>query len=87
MPDQPSGTVTFLFTDLVDSTRLWDEFPVAMGAAPARDDEILHAAVAVNDGHIAQITLQGELWARPVSFGCGWVCTPRPATDSSSRAL
>ena len=29
----PSGTVTFLFTDLEGSTRLWEEHPDAMQSA------------------------------------------------------
>ena len=38
----PSGTVTFLFTDIQDSTRLWEESPADMAAAmqiqdPRRD--------------------------------------------------
>ena len=44
----PSGTVTFLFTDLEGSTRLWEEHPDAMQEALARHDEILRDAV---DGH------------------------------------
>ena len=35
MAELPSGTVTFLFTDVEDSTRLWDEFPAAMQPALA----------------------------------------------------
>ena len=27
----PSGTITFLFTDIEGSTRLWEEQPRAMG--------------------------------------------------------
>ena len=33
--DLPSGTVTFLFTDIEDSTRLWAQEPEAMSAALA----------------------------------------------------
>jgi class 3 adenylate cyclase len=32
MPELPTGTVTFLFTDLEGSTRLWEEHPEAMRA-------------------------------------------------------
>ena len=42
----PTGTVTFLFTDLEVSTRLWDQEPEAMGAALARHDTILREGVA-----------------------------------------
>jgi class 3 adenylate cyclase len=41
----PTGTVTFLFTDLEGSTRLWEEHPEAMRDALARHDEILRDAV------------------------------------------
>ena len=46
MADLPSGTLTFLFTDLEGSTRLWELHPDAMQAALARHDEILRDAVA-----------------------------------------
>ena len=42
----PSGTVTFLFTDLVDSTALWDRFPRAMTLALARHDQIIRETIA-----------------------------------------
>src|SRR5215471_18150991 len=50
MADLPSGTVTFLFTDLESSTRLWEELPGAMSDALARHDEILRNAVEAHDG-------------------------------------
>src|SRR5215204_320223 len=46
----PSGTVTFMFTDLEGSTRLWERHPVAMRGALARHDSILQDAVASNHG-------------------------------------
>src|SRR5437868_967580 len=41
MPVLPSGTVTFLFTDIEGSTRLWEQSPQAMQVALARHDAIL----------------------------------------------
>jgi class 3 adenylate cyclase len=46
----PSGTVTFLFTDIEDSTRRWEQEPAAMSAALARHDDLLVQAVSVNRG-------------------------------------
>src|SRR5437764_1579030 len=46
----PSGTVTFLFTDIEGSTRLWEEHPEAMKAALARHDALLRAAIEGNGG-------------------------------------
>jgi predicted ATPase/class 3 adenylate cyclase len=53
-PALPTGTVTFLFTDLEVSTRLWEQEPDAMREALARHDEILRAAVASNGGHVVK---------------------------------
>jgi Adenylate and Guanylate cyclase catalytic domain len=54
VPELPTGTVTFLFTDLEGSTHLWEEHPVAMHAALARHDEILRDAIAAHDGHVVK---------------------------------
>jgi class 3 adenylate cyclase len=48
----PSGTVTFLFTDVVGSTGLWEVFPEAMGEAIARHDGLLHAAIDARDVYV-----------------------------------
>ena len=55
----PTGTVTFLFTDLEGSTRLWEEHPEAMRAALARHDEILRDAVSKRDGVVVKTTGDG----------------------------
>jgi class 3 adenylate cyclase len=48
----PSGTVTFLLTDLEGSTRLWEQDPDAMKAAMVRHDEILEKTIAAHQGHV-----------------------------------
>ena len=59
MPELPTGTVTFLFTDLEGSTRLWEEHPDAMRDALARHDEILRDAVEKRDGVVVKTTGDG----------------------------
>ena len=46
------GTVTFLFTDIEDSTRLWEEHPTLMPEALARHDEILTSVLKARGGFI-----------------------------------
>src|SRR5690242_3132938 len=55
----PSGTVTFLFTDLEGSTRLWEEHPDAMKSALARHDAIVDHAVVSHGGHVVKRTGDG----------------------------
>ncbi|MCJ7672426.1 MAG: adenylate/guanylate cyclase domain-containing protein [Acidimicrobiia bacterium] len=55
----PTGTVTFLFTDLEGSTRLWEAHPEAMKGTLARHDEILRDAVEGHGGHVVKMTGDG----------------------------
>ena len=48
----PSGTVTFLFTDIEGSTSLWQQYPEAMKTSLARHDEILRGALESNGGYV-----------------------------------
>lgn len=48
----PSGTVTFLLTDLEGSTRMWEREPDAMKPAMVRHDEIVEKAIAANQGFV-----------------------------------
>src|ERR1700687_3054228 len=59
MSELPTGTVTFLFTDVEGSTRLWEEHPDAMKAALARHDEILRRAIEGCVGHVVKTTGDG----------------------------
>jgi predicted ATPase/class 3 adenylate cyclase len=51
--------LTFLFTDLEGSTRLWQQFPEAMKTALARHDDLVRAAVESNNGQIVKSTGDG----------------------------
>ena len=62
-PNLPSGTVTFLFTDIESSTKLWEQYPGAMKAALARHYAILREAVEAHDGRIVETTGDGILAA------------------------
>lgn len=48
----PTGTVTFLFTDIEGSTRLWEKDPAGMEKALADHDAILRAVIESHAGHI-----------------------------------
>ena len=56
MAELPSGTVTFLFTDIEGSTRLWEEHPDAMRDALARHDELLREAIETHSGYVVKTT-------------------------------
>jgi class 3 adenylate cyclase len=48
----PTGTVTFLFTDIEGSTRLWEGHPGEMRAAVERHDQILRSIVGQHRGYV-----------------------------------
>ena len=50
MRDFPSGTVTFLFTDVEGSTRRWEQDSAAMRAAIERHFALLDEAISANNG-------------------------------------
>ncbi len=73
----PSGTVTFLLTDLEGSTRMREQDPVAMKATMVRHDEILEKAIAANpgytssrmgDGMAAAFSTAGDAVASAIAF-------------------
>jgi len=55
MSNLPSGTVTFLFTDIEGSTKLAREHPEQHEALFARHDSILQAAIESHDGFVFRI--------------------------------
>src|ERR671911_3085909 len=50
MTNLPSGTVTFLFTDIEGSTALWERDRQAMAAAVDRQLAILHSLITAHHG-------------------------------------
>jgi predicted ATPase/class 3 adenylate cyclase len=52
MAGPPTGTVTFLFTDIEGSTKMWERSPEAMQVALARHDEILREAIEAHGGYV-----------------------------------
>jgi predicted ATPase/class 3 adenylate cyclase len=52
MADLPTGTVTFLFTDIEGSTKLWEKSPRGMQIALARHDAILWEAIEGHGGFV-----------------------------------
>ncbi len=50
--DLPRGTVTFLFTDIEDSTRLWEEAPTDMAVALQDHDAIVRGTIEGHGGYV-----------------------------------
>ena len=59
MADLPTGTVTFLFTDIEGSTKLAREYPERWEALQARHHAILRGAIESNHGIVFQIIGDG----------------------------
>jgi predicted ATPase/class 3 adenylate cyclase len=48
----PTGTVSFLLTDIQASTRLWEDYPEQMAVALARHDVIVRSAITERRGYV-----------------------------------
>src|SRR6185436_15982957 len=59
LPDLPTGTVTFLYTDLEGSTRSWEQHPAAMRAAVDHHLAQLRRAIQAHGGHVFRMTGDG----------------------------
>jgi predicted ATPase/class 3 adenylate cyclase len=54
-PSLPTGTITFLFTDIEGSTLLWEQMPEAMRASVTQHRTILRQSIESNGGQVFQI--------------------------------
>ncbi|HLM16871.1 MAG TPA: adenylate/guanylate cyclase domain-containing protein, partial [Acidimicrobiia bacterium] len=82
----PSGTVTFLFTDLEGSTRLWEEQPERMTTALARHDAILREAIGTHHGHVVKATGDGfhAVFSRADDAVCAAIAAQRALQQETS---
>jgi len=64
----PTGTVTFLFTDIEGSSRLWENHGDAMGVALARHDAIIREAFEARGGRIFKTIGDAFCAAFPVAL-------------------
>ena len=55
VPSLPTGTITFLFTDIEGSTLLWEQMPEAMRDSVAQHRTILRQSIESNGGQVFQI--------------------------------
>src|SRR5919202_2704223 len=56
----PTGTVTFLFTDVEGSTKLWERHPDQMRVALAQHDHLIERLVAEHEGVVVRPRGEGD---------------------------
>ena len=77
MTPLPTGTVTFLFTDIEGSTRLWERDPEEMQQALPRHDALLRQAIESHGGAIFKTV--GDAF-------CAAFASPQPAIQAAIAA-
>ncbi len=86
METLPSGTVTFLFTDIEGSTRRWEQHQAAMREALARHDTTLRRAIEAHGGYVFR--LEGDAFCAAfatASAALAAACAAQQALQSSNR--
>src|SRR5918994_1878119 len=87
MASPPTGTLTFLFTDIEGSTRLWQHDAQAMKAALARHDKLLALAIEERGGYVFKIVGDAFCaWRRTSSFPTHAPTTTRWSTGAGTIA-
>jgi predicted ATPase/class 3 adenylate cyclase len=71
----PTGTLTFLFTDIEGSTKMWERDSSVMQLALARHDEILRSAIEERGGYVFK------------TIGDAFCCAFSTAPDALEAAL
>jgi predicted ATPase/class 3 adenylate cyclase len=81
----PSGTVTFLFTDVVGSTRLWENHPDLMRSALLDHDHILRSVIETHGGYV--FSTAGDAFAAAFARTADAVAAARATQDELQRHL
>ncbi len=79
----PTGTVTFLLTDVAGSTRMWEEHPDIAGHAIERHDQLIGTAVGERGGVLIKSKGEGDSTFSVFEDACDAVA----ATVELQRAL
>jgi predicted ATPase/class 3 adenylate cyclase len=69
MSNPPSGTVTFLFTDIEGSTKRWEERRVDMSSALQTHDAILRSTIEQHGGYVFKTVGDAFCAAFPIPHG------------------
>jgi predicted ATPase/class 3 adenylate cyclase/Tfp pilus assembly protein PilF len=77
MSNLPTGTVTFLFTDIEGSTKRWEVYPEQMRSALQCHDAILRSAIETHGGYVFKTV--GDAF-------CAAFASPQDALQSSLHA-
>ncbi len=77
MSEPSAGPLTFLFTDIEGSTRLWEEHPEAMGTALAQHDALLRTCIQSRGGCVFKT--MGDAF-------CAVFTNPREAVEAALAA-
>jgi len=81
----PSGTVTFLFTDVEGSTRLWAADEAAMSASLGVHDDVMRAAIETHHGYV--FTTAGDAFCAAFGRASDGVAAAELARVSLDGAL
>ena len=60
MSELPIGTITYLFTDVVGSTPLWQQHPLEMNNVMAHHDSLLTSIIEANGGTVVRPRGEGD---------------------------
>ena len=87
----PTGTLTFLFTDIEGSTRLWEAHPDAMHQAVARHDTLVRQNIEARGGFVFKTVGDAFCAAfgttRGVGSGSGSLCLREGASTRRRQRL